>query len=225
MDKREFLDHVITSVRSLNLITVMSSRMELSRKSGHYKGLCPFHNDKTLGSFVATESKNIWKCFSCGVGGDAIKFVALMDKINYVEAAFRLALTYGLITDYEYRKYYERSRYSEEQISRIERRFEEIDRERLKNEVADEDTRDEVYTLFLQAIGEFYKENNKGNYDGLLKKRHKAHLVEKRDLSEQEIVDAGFFSFPSRWVMKRFVKLLQDKYGSDEILATIPGFF
>lgn len=223
MDKREFLDHVITTVRTLSLSAVMSTRMQLIQRGRNFKGLCPFHNDKSLGSFVVTDSKNIWKCFSCGVGGDAVKFISLFDNINYVEAAFKLALEYNLITDYEYRKYFERSRYSKEQINRVIKKFEAMDKERLKNNIADTDTLNDVFSIFLQSIEEYYT-NNK-DYEGLLSKKHKNYLMTKRELSITEIQEGSFFTYPSKWVMKRFTKKIRNKYGSDTILAEIPGFY
>ena len=223
MDKREFLEQTIVGVRALSLTTIMSTRMKLFQKGHNFIGLCPFHNDKSLGSFVATETKNIWKCFSCGVGGDAIKFVSLLDNINYVEAAFKLALEYNLITEYEYQKYYERSRYSKEQISKVVKKFEAMDKERLKNDIADVDTLDDVFSLFLQSIEEYYKDNSE--YEGLLSKQHKEYLINKRDLSEKEIEEGRFFTFPSKWIMKRFTKKIREKYKTEDVLSRIPGFY
>src|SRR6201987_4470042 len=57
---------------------------------GSLKGLCPFHDEKTP-SFNVTPGKELWHCFSCGAGGDVIKFVQDMESLTFTEAVERLA--------------------------------------------------------------------------------------------------------------------------------------
>lgn len=210
MDKKQFVDEMINEVRTIPVSSVLSTRMELIRKGGYYKGLCPFHPDRTIGSFVATDGKQVWKCFSCGVGGDSIKFVSLYDNINYLEAAFRIALDFGIISSYEYEEYFERRRYRKEEIRRIEKRFEEIDRAKWQNNIADEDTLHEVFSLFIGCAN--------------LSDEHKEHLMKERGLTEEEIQEGMYFTFPTRRIMPIFRKKLEDKFDVD-ILARIPGFY
>ena len=63
---------------------------------------CLFHEDENVGSFVASNSKGIFKCFSCGISGDAIKFVALKENLTHMEAAYKLGLDHNLITQSDY---------------------------------------------------------------------------------------------------------------------------
>jgi DNA primase len=66
------------------------------RKAGaSLKGLCPFHQEKTA-SFTVNRDKGFFKCFGCGVGGDAVKFVELHQKLTFPEAVRYLAQRAGL---------------------------------------------------------------------------------------------------------------------------------
>ena len=64
--------------------------MQLRKAGASYKGLCPFHNEKTP-SFTVTPSRETWKCFGCGRGGDLFNFVMERDSIDFPEALRRLA--------------------------------------------------------------------------------------------------------------------------------------
>src|SRR5688572_24440535 len=68
--------------------------MPLRRSGTTWKGLCPFHGEKTP-SFHVYE-KGFFKCYGCGVGGDVIKFVELFDKVTFPEAVRQLASRAGL---------------------------------------------------------------------------------------------------------------------------------
>ncbi|PLS19771.1 DNA primase [Bacillus sp. M6-12] len=222
MDKRQFADEVITSVRSLSITSVLSTRMDLKTRGGYSKGLCPFHNDGKLGSFVGTDSKGIWKCFSCGVGGDTVKFVALHDNINYLEAAFKLGLEYGIISSAQYEEYFERKRYTRDFIVSIERRYTEIDKKRLENEIAEDYVLDKVFRLFIQES----RALSRSKHGSILSPEHMEHLKNERNLTEDEIKDGMYFTFPTRWVLKDFSEQLRDRFKDGEfILEKIPGFY
>jgi DNA primase len=72
------------------------------KKSGHdsMTGLCPFHQEKT-GSFSVSPAKQVFYCFGCGKGGDAITFLRELEHLSYVEAIERLASTAGVSLRYE----------------------------------------------------------------------------------------------------------------------------
>jgi DNA primase len=67
---------------------------------GSLKGLCPFHEEKTP-SLNVTPARGLWYCFSCTEGGDVIKFVQRIDKLNFAEAIERLAARAGIELRYE----------------------------------------------------------------------------------------------------------------------------
>jgi DNA primase len=72
------------------------------KRSGHdsLTGLCPFHQEKT-GSFSVSPSKQVFYCFGCSKGGDAITFLRELEHLSYVEAIERLASTAGVTLRYE----------------------------------------------------------------------------------------------------------------------------
>ena len=74
---------------------VVQERVPLRRSGATWKGLCPFHGEKTP-SFHVNGDKGFFHCFGCGVGGDVIKFVELHDKVAFPEAVRQLAARAGL---------------------------------------------------------------------------------------------------------------------------------
>ena len=78
-----------------DIVAVVQRRVPL-KKSGHdWKGLCPFHGEKTP-SFYVVPDKKMFHCFGCGVSGDAIKFVMQLESMSFREAVERLAADAGV---------------------------------------------------------------------------------------------------------------------------------
>ncbi|MGH3388811.1 MAG: DNA primase [Actinomadura sp.] len=67
---------------------------------GSLKGLCPFHDEKSP-SFNVTPPRNLWYCFGCAEGGDAISFIQKIEHLSFAEAIERLAAKAGLQLRYE----------------------------------------------------------------------------------------------------------------------------
>jgi DNA primase len=78
-----------------DIVQVVQERVPLRRSGTAWKGLCPFHGEKTP-SFQVNGDKGFFHCFGCGAGGDVIKFVELFDKITFPEAVRQLAARFGL---------------------------------------------------------------------------------------------------------------------------------
>ncbi len=79
-------DEVLDKLRSqISIVNVISRYVNLQKKGNEYTCLCPFHNDKNP-SLLVSEDKKIFKCFSCGKGGDVFKFVSEFKHISYKEA-------------------------------------------------------------------------------------------------------------------------------------------
>ena len=78
-----------------NIVDVVSEFVSLKKVGANYKGLCPFHNEKTP-SFYVSPSKGIYKCFGCGKSGTAVGFVMEHESMTYVEALKYLAKKYGI---------------------------------------------------------------------------------------------------------------------------------
>ncbi|MCX7738059.1 MAG: DNA primase [Hydrogenothermaceae bacterium] len=85
--------------RTANVYEVISDYVNLKRAGMNYIALCPFHNEKTP-SFVVSPTKNIFKCFGCGVSGDAIKFIMEYERISFSEAIEKIANKYGIKIKY-----------------------------------------------------------------------------------------------------------------------------
>ncbi len=98
MISRQTIDRIMDSV---NIVDVVSEFVSLRKAGVNYKGLCPFHDDTTP-SFMVSPSKNICKCFACGKGGDAVRFLMEHEQITYPDALRWLAAKYNIeIEDHE----------------------------------------------------------------------------------------------------------------------------
>ena len=74
----------------VDLVAVVQRRVPLKKSGRDWKGLCPFHGEKTS-SFYVVPDKKMFHCFGCGVSGDAIKFVMQMEGRSFREAVEQLA--------------------------------------------------------------------------------------------------------------------------------------
>lgn len=79
----------------LPVIDVVGETVALKRAGSAYKGLCPFHAEKTP-SFIVTPDRESWRCFGCGEGGDIFTFLMRRDGIDFREALSRLAEKAGV---------------------------------------------------------------------------------------------------------------------------------
>ena len=82
-------------MEATNIVDVVGEFVTLRKAGVNYKGLCPFHDDKTP-SFMVSPSKQICKCFACGEGGTAINFLMKHEQITYPEALRWLAKKYNI---------------------------------------------------------------------------------------------------------------------------------
>jgi DNA primase len=80
---------------AVDIVDLVSRFVNLRKAGSHWKGLCPFHAEKTP-SFTVNPQKNIFHCFGCGVGGDAFGFVMRQDRLSFPEAVRALAKTAGI---------------------------------------------------------------------------------------------------------------------------------
>lgn len=82
----------------LSVVDVVGETVALKKAGTTYKGLCPFHGEKTP-SFVATPGRETWHCFGCGLGGDVFSFVMQRDGVTFPEALRTLAAKVGVELD------------------------------------------------------------------------------------------------------------------------------
>lgn len=78
-------ESTISKVRELAIEDVLKPYVSLSRKGSTLMGLCPFHAEKT-GSFAVSPHRNLFHCFSCNRGGDAITFIMEKENLSFIEA-------------------------------------------------------------------------------------------------------------------------------------------
>jgi DNA primase len=90
----EFVEQLKSSI---DIVKVAGEYVRLKRlgATGRYVGLCPFHQEKTP-SFNVNQTRQFYKCFGCGVGGDAIKFVEEIEGLSFWETVKMLAERYGI---------------------------------------------------------------------------------------------------------------------------------
>ena len=75
---------------SIDIVDIISNYIELKKAGANFKANCPFHGEDTP-SFVVSPAKQIFHCFGCNIGGDAIEFVKQYEKLNYPEALEKIA--------------------------------------------------------------------------------------------------------------------------------------
>ena len=78
-----------------DIVEVVSQYVALKRTGKNFKGLCPFHAEKTP-SFTVNPSLQRWRCFGCGLYGDVFDFIMRIENVTFVEAARLLAERLGL---------------------------------------------------------------------------------------------------------------------------------
>lgn len=92
MIDRETVDRILDTA---DIVDVVSDFVSLRRSGANFKGLCPFHDEKTP-SFMVSPAKQICHCFGCGKGGSPVNFVMEHEQMSYVEALRYLAKKYNI---------------------------------------------------------------------------------------------------------------------------------
>lgn len=80
----------------LDIVSAISDHVQLGKAGRNFRGLCPFHTEKTPSFFVFPE-KQSWRCFGCGAGGDVISFVMKKEGVEFGEALKMLASRAGIV--------------------------------------------------------------------------------------------------------------------------------
>ncbi len=84
----------------MEIVPLVEDVVRLRKAGSTYKGLCPFHQERTP-SFTVSPARGTFKCFGCGEGGDAITFVEKTENVDFVGAIELLARRFGVELEYE----------------------------------------------------------------------------------------------------------------------------
>ncbi|MCM0717332.1 CHC2 zinc finger domain-containing protein [Parabacteroides sp. W1-Q-101] len=97
MIQKEIIHRVLEAADNdlLRVIQTVCPGIKLQRQGISYTACCPLHGERTP-SFYITPSKRIWKCFGCGEGGGALRFVMRYENLTYIEAVRRLGSIVGI---------------------------------------------------------------------------------------------------------------------------------
>jgi len=89
---QDFIDDL---VQRIDVVEVIGNRIEIKKAGKEYKGLCPFHTEKTP-SFTVSQDKGFYHCFGCGAHGTALGFLIDFDRLTFIEAIEELAKIAGI---------------------------------------------------------------------------------------------------------------------------------
>lgn len=90
------IEELVAEIKNrLDIVEVVSEQVILQKKGGHYWGCCPFHKEKTP-SFSVNPKLGIYKCFGCGAGGDALRFIMETKGIEFIDLIKDLAKRFNL---------------------------------------------------------------------------------------------------------------------------------
>lgn len=162
-----------------DIVDVVKEFVTLRKAGANYKGLCPFHNERTP-SFSVSPTRQMCKCFSCGKGGNAVHFLMELEHMTYPEAIKWLGKKYGIeVQEKEYT--------DEEKAAQSER-----ESMFALNEWADKYFQQLLHTNVdgvAQGLAYF---RARGFRDDIIRKFHLGYSLEQRDAFAKAALDHGF---------------------------------
>lgn len=161
------------------IVDVVSDFVTLRRAGVNYKGLCPFHDDRTP-SFVVSPAKGLCKCFACGKGGNAVHFIMEHEQLSYPDALRYLARKYHI-------EIQERELTDQEKLAQSERESMFV-----VNEWARDYFEQQLYdTVDGRAIGMAYF-RSRGFRDDIIKRFQLGFSPMQKDALAREALGKGF---------------------------------
>lgn len=213
---------VFDLAHKVSIVESMEQYISLQPRNGKYYGLCPFHNDHNIGSFVvypdvSSAKRGRFQCYACGEKGDNIDFVKNHLGISYREAAVTIALNAGMITrdeaDTLMGKSVKATQIQPKKVAPLEKKIS------LANK-RDPEHLNRVYKCFANASNS-------------LPRSTQDLLLNKRKIPTNSL--PKYFQFPSRPDMKEFwIKFRRELSKEfcifeqpqlDNLLIGVPGFY
>lgn len=234
MEKLDFFQSVCRQLDEIPLTEVLKQKgiAVWDEHATNAKALCPFHADKTVGSFVVTNQKKMYKCFACEAGGRSVlKLVAELEKerCTFQEAVMETALAFDLITTLEWESYFEQP-LKEDLVQSVRQQYYQrtITSTILR---AKPEQLDRIYRVFRTV---YQKESAPHAPIPILSPSHYEQLQQIRGLSDAEIINGGYFTMPSRRAFFDFALALMEagvipqsqvKDADFSCLLGVPGFY
>ena len=175
------IDRITTDkiMEAAQIVDVVSDFVTLKKAGANYKGLCPFHDDRTP-SFMVSPAKNYCKCFACGKGGNPVGFIMEHEQMSYPDALRYLAKKYGIQIE-------ERELTPEERTAQTERESMFI-----LNDWAMKWFRQQMHdTTDGRAIGLAYF-RERGFRDDIISKFQLGYCPDRRDAMSQKALQEGY---------------------------------
>lgn len=210
---------IINEVLAINLVEVVEIYFPLETiNSRNYTCLCPFHNDTNTGSFMVEKEKNIFKCFSCEVGGSGgVEFVKKLKGYNFKEAVQEIAEKKGLTTTLLFDNFKMKGDNSKKQSKNSNNLI--LKKQKYKEETYDHNRLKGYFFLFFSY--------------GQLEKDDEEYLL-SRGVSQSEINACGYITFNNQQIKRMEFeinrdcqRLIQTKgdYSYLETWKDVPGFY
>lgn len=189
-------------LEAAEIVDVVSDFVTLKKAGANFKGLCPFHDERTP-SFMVSPSKNYCKCFGCGKGGNPVSFIMEHEQLSYPDALRYLARKYGIPVQ-------ERELTPEEKAAETER-----DSMFILNEWALKWFQEQMYeTQDGRAIGLAYF-RQRGFRDDIVRKFQLGFCPKGKDTMTKAALKAGYreqFLVATGLSVKRDDGTLYDRY-------------
>ena len=213
---------VFEIAHKVSIVETIGQYIKLEPRNGKFYGLCPFHNDKRIGSFVvfpdiSSEKRGWFQCYACGEKGDNIDFVKNYLGINYREAAVTISVNAGLITRDDAEVLLGRAMGT---VQIQERKVKQLEKKVVLAKKQDPDHMNRVYNCFALASDSLSQET-------------KEILLEKRKIPQSSL--PKYFQFPDISRLKvfwpKFRKEMSREFGIskqadiDQMLLGVPGFY
>lgn len=176
MIEQSTIDRVLAAA---DIVDVVKDFVALRKAGASYKGLCPFHEDRTP-SFIVTPAKQLCKCFACGAGGNVVKFVQMHEQMTWPEAIRYLANKYGIEVEESGKTDEQRERSKERESLFVVNEWACGWFERMLHEDPDG-----------VAVGMTYF-RERGFRDDTIRKFHLGFSPDRRDALAQDAVKAGY---------------------------------